>query len=125
MRQRSSIVRYNIIVFEQDFVYANRDVNSNIEDALNARFAYVDKNIEGDVASRCIRDVFNIEVERNINNVCEIAFNSKDCFVEIVSMHAIANINILEEDNFVDNKVEDVSMSIIVKKKYIEIIFVA
>jgi len=40
-------------------------------------------------------------------------------------MHAIANINILEEDNFVDNKVEDVSMSIIVKKKYIEIIFVA
>jgi len=40
-------------------------------------------------------------------------------------MHAIANINILEEDNKVDNKVEDVSMSIIVKKKYIEIIFVA
>jgi hypothetical protein len=120
------IIRCNLIVFELNFAYANKDIDNNIEDAFNIIFVYVDKDIEDDVASKRVRNVFNIEVERNINDVCEITFDDKNCFIKIISMHAIANINILEEDNFASNiedNIEDVLILIIVKISNVELDF--
>jgi len=112
------------------FVYANKDVDNNIEDALDAIFAYVDEDIEE------IKDVFDIELEGNVedcferivltNNIegvkdaCEIAFNNKVNFVKDVPMHAIANTNILQA-NKEDEAIEDVSMLIIANKNYLEL----
>lgn len=121
-----SIVRCNLIVFEQDFVYANKDINNNIKDAFNVIFANINKDIEDNIASKRVRDIFNIKVERNVNNICEVAFNNKDRFIKIVSIYTIANINILEEDNFASNiedNIENVSMLIIIKRSNIELDF--
>lgn len=122
MRQRSSIIRYNLIVFEQDFAYASEDIDNNVKDTLNAIFTYVDKDVEDNVASKRVRNIFNVEVERNVDDVCEITFNNKDRSVKVVSMHTIANTNILEKDNFASN-VEGMSMLIIVKRFNIELDF--
>jgi len=121
-----SIVRCNLIVFEQDFVYANKDINNNIKDAFNVTFANINKDIEDNIASKRVRDIFNIKVERNVNNICEVAFNNKNRFIKIVSIYTIANINILEEDNFASNiedNIENVSMLIIIKRSNIELDF--
>lgn len=121
-----SIVRCNLIVFEQDFVYANKDINNNIKDAFNVIFANINKDIEDNIASKRVRDIFNIKVERNVNNICEVAFNNKNRFIKIVSIYTIANINILEEDNFASNiedNIENVSMLIIIKRSNIELDF--
>lgn len=121
-----SIVRCNLIVFEQDFVYANKDINNNIKDAFNVIFANINKDIEDNIASKRVRDIFNIKVERNVNNICEVAFNNKNRFIKIVSIYKIANINILEEDDFASNiedNIENVSMLIIIKRSNIELDF--
>jgi uncharacterized protein YqfA (UPF0365 family) len=117
-----SIIRYNLIVFEQDFAYASEDIDKNVKDTLDVIFAYVDKDVEDNVASKRIRNIFNVEVERNVDNVCEITFNNKNRFVKVVSMHTIANTNILEKELFASN-VEGVSMLIIVKRFNIELDF--
>jgi len=117
-----SIIRYNLIVFEQDFAYASEDIDNNVKDTLDVIFAYVDKDVENNVASKRIRNIFNVEVERNVDNVCEINFNNKNRFVKVVSMHTIANTNILENELFASN-VEGVSMLIIVKRFNIELDF--
>lgn len=90
------------------FVYANKDVNNNIEDTLNTMFIYVDKNIIDNVANKDIKDVR------------QVTFNNKDCFVKIVSMHTITNINNLKKDNKIKTNIEDVSMLIIVDRLYLE-----
>jgi len=121
-----SIIRCNLIVFEQDFVYASKDIDNDVKNALNVIFAYIRKDVEDDIASKRIKDVFNIEVERNVDDICEIAFNNKDCFVKVVLIHTIANIDILEEDNFASNiedNIENVLMLIIIKRSNVELGF--
>jgi len=121
-----SIIRCNLIVFEQDFVYASKDIDNNVKNALNVIFAYIRKDVEDNIASRRIKNVFNIEVEPNVDDICEIAFNNKDCFVKIVLIYTIANIDILEEDNFASNiedNIENVLMLIIIKRSNVELGF--
>jgi hypothetical protein len=97
------VIKYNLIVFEQDFAYANKDINDNVKDTFNVIFAYVDKDVENDVASKCIKNIFNVKVERNVNDVCKITFNNKNRFVKVVSIYTIVNTNILKKDNFASN----------------------
>ena len=64
------------------------------------------------------------DVENNIEGVFDvedIGVNVRGRFVEVVSIHTFANINILVAGDFVGN-VECVSILIIVKKKYVKII---
>jgi hypothetical protein len=75
--------------------------------ARNNIYRKVTRDVEND-----IEDVFDVE---------DIGVNVGDRFVEVVSIHTFANINILVANNFVGN-VECVSILIIVKKKYVKII---
>lgn len=86
-------------------------------------FVYIDKDVDGDVegvASKVVRDAFNIELEGNFKD-CFVQVNR---FVEVVSMHIIANINILVTGDFVDD-IEGVSMLIMKEKKHVEIITIS
>lgn len=83
-------------------------------------FTYVDKDVDDDVkdvVSKVVKDAFNVELKDNFKNY----FVKIDRFVKIVSMHIIANINILITNNFV-NDIKDTSMLIIKKKKHVKVI---
>jgi len=122
-----------LIVFKQDFAYANRNIDNNIKDILDAIFAYVNKNVANNVVDKDIKDICKITFNNKerfikdnsiqiITNKIEDNFvNNIVCFVKIVSIHTIANTNNLVIDNFANN-VENILMLIIVIKKHVKVI---
>lgn len=99
------------------FAHVDKDVRDNVEDALDA------------ILEDNARDIHEVAFDSRdcfVKDACEVVFNDKDCFVEMVSMYAIANINILVIGDFVDNvegNVKGVSILIIINRDHVELGF--
>ncbi len=112
-------------------------VDNNFEDVFNAIFVYVNKDVANDVEDA--RDIFEIAfnnkacfvkdacdvANKDVINVCKIVFDDKDCFVKIVLTNSVKDaceIAFDSKDNFVNN-VKDVSILIIINRDYVELDF--
>lgn len=108
MRNKSSMVRCNLMLFRQGFAHANEgvgrafdvifahadgDVVDDVGGAFDVMFAHVEGDVIGGV--RGVRGAAFGNVDRFVESACEIVLTSDvgDCLARVVSMQAIANVN--------------------------------
>jgi len=86
---------FDKIAFEVIFVYAGGDVIDDVEDALDAIFAYIGENVG--CAFNAIFAYVDKDIGGDVDGVFDVGFNNAN-FVEIVSILVIIDKNYLDKD---------------------------
>jgi len=105
----------NNATFKTILTHVDEDVDSNVEDACEATFNAFDR----DICEIAFNNVINF-----VKIVSIATFNSEEDLLEIVSINAMTNIDILEIDDRV-NEVNELSMLIMTKRLHLEDVFEA